>query len=520
MRGSPVTFRRLNGGLNVMDSVYTLAEGQGKGPGCESRDCRNVMSTARGAIRTRYGSSVLAKPAVAIDSLYPLTAVGPRLIAQGGAALYSIDITGAITAITGTSGATAGKRWEWAQAVAQGGQGPLYGMDGAVAAQWTGVGVAAPMTANAGALPIGKYVIYHGNRLWVAGMAGYTPSGGAALVDPGSALVFSEPGAPRDYPSTNVVLFDPGDGEAISGIGTIGPYVVVFKPNKCWVVYDLDTGANRRISVNAGAVSHRSIAESPYGTFFLTKDQGVMTCDGQKVKRMSTPVDPLLLTLTPVQRQNTAGTWFNGHYYLSISQGGAVNDLTLDYQADVNAWWPHTLASQQWAVWDQGNNPRLYATRGIAIPGTSVFAIEQAFVPGYNQDAVGHTVVGQGVNYSAYWKGPFHAFGAPYLRKRVRRIRFDGKGFVTVYLARDFADNDVWADDQQFPVDPAKWGVNDGSLYGQNDGSLWGGGASAIDQADVLTPGLARAWSIVFRNDTSTDFEIDSYTFALTARKD
>jgi hypothetical protein len=333
MRGSPVTFRRLNGGLNVMDSVYTLAEGQGKGPGCESRDCRNVLSTTRGAIRTRYGSSVLAKPAVAIDSLYPLTAVGPRLIAQGGAALYSVDATGAITAITGTSGATAGKRWEWAQAVAQGGQGPLYGMDGSVVAQWTGAGVAAPMTANAGTLPVGKYLVYHGNRLWVAGMAAYTPSGGAALADAGSAVVFSGPGAPRDYPATNVVLFDPGDGEAISGIGTIGPYVLVFKPNKCWVVYDLDTGANRRISVGAGCVSHRSIAESPYGAFFLTKDQGVMTCDGQKVKRMSEPVEPLLLALAPAQRQNAAATWFNGHYYLSISQGGGVNDLTLDYQA-------------------------------------------------------------------------------------------------------------------------------------------------------------------------------------------
>jgi hypothetical protein len=61
-------------------------------------------------------------------------------------------------------------------------------------------------TAASGTLPNGKYVLYHGGRVWVAGMAAY-----GAVSDPGSTLVFSDVRDPRAWPAANVVQFDPND---------------------------------------------------------------------------------------------------------------------------------------------------------------------------------------------------------------------------------------------------------------------------------------------------------------------
>jgi hypothetical protein len=146
-------------------------------------------------------------------------------------------------------------------------------------------------------------------------MSSYT-----TLADPGSAVVASALGNPRDFstPAGWVAEFDPNDGEQISGLGTIGPYVLVFKPSKTWLIYDLDTGANRRIGVNVGCVAHRSAVETPYGTFFLAKD-GVYRTDGTALKRVSADrVTPLIVGMPAGKRDLAAGAFWNGHYYLSI----------------------------------------------------------------------------------------------------------------------------------------------------------------------------------------------------------
>jgi hypothetical protein len=512
MRGRPFTFDSFGGGLNVADSIYQLSEK-------EARDCRNVVATPRGAIRKRNGSEVLAKPAVALDSLFAMVAENPfgdALIGQGAAALYAIDPTGAITTITGTSGATSGKRWEFATAPAKGGQGPLYGMDGTATAQWTGSGVAAPWTAATGTLPVGQFLHYHGNRMFVAGMAAYTPSGGSALDDARSAVVFSEPGDVRNWPAENVVQFDPGDGEAISGLAAVGPYVLVFKPSKTWVIYDLDTGANRQIADNAGCVAHRSIAETPKGTMFLSRDQGVMVTDGNSVKAVSDKVKPLLDTLAPAQRAFAAGVFFDKHYYLSIATAGVTNDLTFDYQLDLDAWWVHTLPAQQWAVWDRGGQASLYLARGAAVSG--VFTVEEAFVDGQSQDSVGYSG-DLGVNIDAYWKGVFHTFGAPYLNKRVRRIHFDGSGTVDAYFATDFANYEQFDQTMRVEDPSGDWGDSEPGGGGRELGG-GGGGQIVVGEGEILTPGVARAWSVMFRNNASTTFEVESYTMAITPRKD
>lgn len=494
MRGTPVLFEGFLGGVNALDAPYLLKDNEARDP------TRNVISSSRGAIKKRNGAVTFATPGVALTSL--AESLAPNfLIGAGGTVVYSIAPNGTVTTIK--TAMTNNARWEFINAPANGGQGPIYGMNGTDNQQWDGIaGTTSAWTAATGTLPAGaKYLLYHGLRVFAAGMAAY-----AGVTDPGSTVVVSNLGNPRDWPVQNVVQFDPNDGEAITGLGTLGPYVLVFKPSKTWVIYDLNTFANRRLGENIGCVAHRSIAESPLGTFFLSKDQGVMLTNGSTVKPAPNAdnVKPYLDQLAQNLRGQAAGAFFNKRYYLSFSQGGATNDITLDFDAQLEAWFVHTLAEQQFAIWEPSGVPALYGAK----PGAAI--VDRCFVTGQTQD--------NGASFSSFWWGPFHVFGTPSLRKRVTAIHFDGKGKMQVQVAKSFAKTGQLLGAADFTGTDGTFGTNDGGLFGNNDGGIYGGLADVGEQK-ILTPGVARAWSLILGNATADDFTIDSYTFFMRTRK-
>lgn len=492
MRGAPAIFEQPGrGGVNLQDAPYTLKD-------YEARDARNVVSTSRGAVRKRDGAVTFATPGVALTSLF--ASQSPRyLIGAGGTLIYSIDPAGTVAVIA--TGMTSGLAWQWVSAPASGGQGPVWGMNGTdTPRQWTGAGNTAVWTAAAGVLPNGRYLIYAANRVFVAGMSAY-----GTLSDPGSALVFSNLADPRDWPAANVVLFDPGDGDAITGLGTVGPMVLVFKSGKAWVVYDTDTGANRRLAESVGCVSHRTIVETPDGTFFLSKDHGVMVTNGSSVRRVSDRVLPLIESMSQAKRASATARYFNDHYYLCFPTGGAGNDVMLDYDAKADVWWIHTLPEQDLAVWESGAVPQLYGAKATSA------LVDRLFVGGQTQD--------NGQSFASYWNGPFHAFGKPHLRKRMRQIAFDGSGRIQLSITRDFRRSQSLQGEKSFGTDVGAFGVNDTSLFAVNDTpEQYFGGVYEVAQARVANPGVARAWSIQFGNQTADDFEVDSYTCLLTER--
>lgn len=495
MRGQLVSYRDFSGGVNVESAPYSLADN-------EARDLRNVVPTVRGAVRKRDGAQTLATAGAALTSLF--AALSPTLlIAAGGTVLYSITAGGVLATIK--TGMTAGARWSWVQAPVSGGQGPLFGVNGTDAQQWDGAaGSTSAWTAATGTFPSGaRWLLYHGSRVWAAGMSAY-----AGVPDPGSTLVFSNLGDPRDWPVANVVQFDPGDGEAISGIGRLGQFLVVFKPSKMWVVFDLDTGANRPIGENVGCVAHRSIVETPVGTFFLGKDAVYRASQSSVVPVTAGRLTPLIVAIPAGKRDLAAGGWWNGHYYLSIpsASSATVNDLTLDFDSVHESWWLHSLAEAEWATWEQGAASVLYGAR----PDASKI-VDRAFVAGVLQDGA--------ANFTAFWKSPFFTFKDLVRRKRVRMVHFDGKGHVQVSVATDFSQQAAQLADVDFSggVD-GLFGTNDGTVFGNDDGSVFGQ-VLDVDDARILNPGVARAWSVIVGNSTADDFEIESVNFALTGRK-
>jgi hypothetical protein len=490
MRGSPVVFNDFSGGLDTKSAPY-LVESK------YARDCRNVVTTINGAIKKRAGNQTFATiPASPVMSLFGMQAT-TALVATSLTGMFSVATGGAVTNITGAALITNNARWEFTEAPASGGQGPLYGVNGVdTPKQWTGAGNIADWTATVGGVPNGKYILYVKNRVLVAGVPG-TPHRVYA-----SAL-----GDPRNWGTAAnqgwAVDLDPNDGDAITGIGVVGPYVMVFKNQKAYAIVDLDTGANRRLSTNVGCVAHRSIAETPQGLFFLTADRGVYATDGVNLRKVSDRITPTVDSIVAAQRANAAGAFFNDHYYLSAALSGSANNVTLDYDFNAGSWWAHTNAANQWAKWRPVAGLELYA--GQAASGI----IDKAYVPGVTQD--------NGANFTAYWRGPWITFQEPYLRKRVRQMHMDGKGVVDVYLARDFRTGDelLGASVFQLPIS-----TTFGSASTQFGGPGVFGDSPAQDQRVFPTLGVGRSFSVLVQGSSNQDLEVDSMTMNIQRRKD
>ncbi len=496
-RGKPVTFEgHFLDGVNYESAPYNLGDG-------EARDLRNVQSTVRGAVRKRPGSQLHATPAVQLTSLFGVvTPTIAALIAAGPTFLSAIDGAGAVTQIA--AGLTSGRRWSFIEAPVSAGQGPIFGMNGVEARESDGLlaGTGA-WTAGTGTLPIGDFLTYHGNHVWVAGITTY-----AAASDPKSALVFSAPGAPRDWPAANLVMFDPGDGDGLTGHGPVGPNLLVCKQDKSWIVYDLETGANRPLAENVGCISHRSIVDTQHGTFFLSRDQGVMLTNGSTVKRVGDKVMPLLKAILPANRQLVCAEYFDGHYYLAIPYGdtATANNLLLDYDVTLESWWVHSHAVAALTTWERGLLGNVLG-RGVGLyaPRAAGVEVDQLMVAGLFTDA--------GAPYESYWRGPFHVFKTQYRRKRVHQIHFDGKGRIAVTVYKDFFIGGEQLDDVDFAASLGT--IGGGGIFG---GSGLFGGDAEIQEAFILNPGVARAWSIELGNNTDSEFEVESYTFFLRER--
>lgn len=481
MRGTPVLVDSLGGGLNSAAAPYEVGQ-------AEARDLLNVIGTRRGSVKKRNGSVTFNGAGLAdLHGLFASQSKG-LFVASGAGKIQKVTTGGVVTDLKTGLNATA--RWEFAESAVSGGQGPIFGMNGVdTPQQWDGVaGATSDWTAATGAVPNGKALTVAGNRLWV-------------ITD--DSLYWSNIGDFRDWPPENVERFDPNEGGVLTGVGTVGPYVLVFKRDKAWVVTDLDVGANRPLGKGVGCVAHRSIQETIHGTLFLARD-GVYATDGSSVNKLTDKVQPTVEAALPAEISHAAGFYFDHHYYLSFARSAGDPDRTLDFDMDRQSFWLHSgVCGHQWAQLDVGAGMELFCA-GPA-------AMLRCFVDGQTTDS--------GALFLGFWASAFLHFGQPGLRKRFREVRFDGAGLIDFYYTPDFTAGDVYAKTADLRGDPGLFGVDDGSLWGVDDGSVYGGTAT-VSQAKAPSLGVARSLSMKFGNQTADPFEVDSFTVAMQWRRD
>jgi hypothetical protein len=502
MRGSPVYVgQSFAGGWNTRDAAFEIDFTQ-------ARDLLNVTGTVSGALRRRDGSVTFATPpSVLLSAVRVDLGTARYLVAQGGTAFYRIDTGGAVTAITGPTVPTSGIRWAGVQAPAIGGQGPVYLMNATnTPQQWTGTGNLADWTATTGAVPNGQYMVAAGNRIYAAGMTSY-----AGVSDPGSTLAWSDIGNPRSWPAANFVMLDPNDGDQITGIGVFGPVVIIFKRRKTFVLTNLDTGANRRISAETGCAAHRSIAETPNGTYFLTLDKGVYITNGSSMQPVSDIIRPTLANVVESQRANAAGAYVNNHYYLAVALDGLTghNDTLLDFDVAQNSWWRHSIASQQLVVWRPVANAQLHSLDAASA------GVRRLFVPGQNGD--------DGASYDSYWTTGWmnpsyfrrRIISSTDVRKRLRQVRFDAQGALSLYIARNFADAFEHVNDWDFSPSMTTFGGT-GTFGGAGEF----GDPGEVGQGRAPSLGVQNAFSLKWVLDPTKASELEDYVVIMGDRTD
>lgn len=483
-----------------------LDEGLGALP---SRDLSNVQGTVAGAIVKRNGLVTLASPAAASTSLTASEATPTNvLLGATGTTLVSVTSGGTVTSIK--TGVTSNTRWEMINAPIVSGQGPAYLVNGVdTPQQWSGAtaGTAAAAWTNASggvAVPNGKYAIYANNQAIITGVSA-TPSRvfWSAIADPTNW-------DPASLTGAGFVDLDPNDGMAITALGKVGPYILVAKPRKLWVITDLATAQNRRISDQIGCVAHRSMQSGPEGTYFLSEDRGVYRTNGSQLEPISDVIQPTIDAVGSLKSQ-AVGAYFNAHYYLSIAgSGSGANDTTLDYDTTLTSWWRHSFGSNQFAVWHPAGTAQLYSAKATA------GIVDQCFAPGVTQD--------NGANFQWVWRGPWQAPSfvrrrlspTPYYRKRLRQVRMDGSGTVDFSLAKDFAGAETLISSNVLA------NLSGGTFGGAGTfgGSGFFGGGSSIQRARFYSLGVANAFSMVFSATSSTADSVDSFLLILKDRVD
>lgn len=475
MRGTPVRLTDFSGGLNVADAPYAIENNQ-------SWDARNVVADDRGTLRRRYGHLGQYNPAS--GSPFGIYLIRNEAVANAEA-LYAIgsfafhDSFGGVQTNLGPIDSSSPQGIFFLEV--PGSQGPYWMVGSGPLQYWTGVGTAdfASVTATSGAIPANpKYAVYTSNRVFVANITGAT-----------SRLQWSNLGDSRAWPSTNYVDFDPNDGETITGLTTLGPYLVVFKRSKVWIVYDLNTGANRRLQSSTGCAASRSAVETPLGLIFLGSDGRVYVTDGAGVKHISENIDPLLKGDT-VYLERAAGAWNRGHYYLSFGQGQTQHNKLLDYDSTLGSWWLHDNGFQSMDAY------RSEVKGGLAngLVGISRYTASSRGFELFNPSFFTDSSLPLGA--TAYWKSRFYDHQAPYVRKRLRQLHFDGYGPWSVYLHRNFIDSGTLVKSGLFAS------------------------TTTVQEATVPTPGVARSWCVEVREAAGVAAELDGLTLNVNVRKD
>ena len=503
----PVPFQDFSGGLNTLAAPYLVTAN-------EARDLQNVQGTTAGAIVKRNGLQTFASPSNTFTSLFALESVSPTVLVGADASqLYSISTGGTVTPIA--SGGLNNVPWEFISAPVVSGQGPLYGMNGTnTPRQWSGSGLTATWSATdvGGSVPNGKYCLYANNQVFVSGVSS-NPSRvyWSGIADPTAWN-------PANLNGSGFEDFDPNDGQAISGLGRVGPYILVCKPRKLWILVDPATGQSRRLSENIGCVAHRSIASGPEGTYFLSEDRGVYLTDGTHLTPISDKIGPTLNLVAPALRSQAAATYFNGHYYLSVSMGGSSNDTVLDFDALLSdgvkapSWWKHTFGSNQFAIWHPSTGTaNLYSAKATSA------IVDQCFVPGVTQD--------NGTNFTWAWRSAWlspvyfrhRVYPAAWFRKNLRQLRMQGTGTVDVSMATNFAAAETLIESNV--LSSAGNGTFGGTTTYGGAGQIFGGSGSIVE-ARLFSLGVAEAFSIVFSATSNTQDMVVLFIMLLAYRKD
>lgn len=262
------------------------------------------------------------------------------------ASIQSLNIlfdqtTTATSLATGFSTTT---RWDFATA-----NDTLWIVNGEVAKKWDGT----TFGDMAGSPPLGKFIIFHKQRLFIAGAS-------AAR----SRVYFSDVGAPETWGALSFIDVGKGDGDAITGLAILNDRLIVTKDNSVWELAG-DSSTNfvlRKVTDEGGCTVKQGIALIKDTLAWLGKD-GVRLFDGVRSALGSEKISTTFAGLNKRQLAQAAGIFWGPeqHYFVAVPEGASLtNDVVLVYDALRAAWTVYRgIPAGEWCIFRQYNQDTL-----------------------------------------------------------------------------------------------------------------------------------------------------------------
>lgn len=184
--------------------------------------------------------------------------------------------------------------------------------------------------ANNGDAPVCRYCCTHIDRVFVANSPQYP-----------SAVYWTEANSHYKFTATNILQVTPGDGDEITGLCSAFGGLLIFKRYSIHFLsgYGNTTFDRRQIVSGRGCVAGQTIAQSPYGVYFMATD-GVYRIDsGFAINPVSGfSSDPQSFSQQNIFRQlNTKRAKYSTAVYDAIQHQYIVS---FDCGLDINAAFP------------------------------------------------------------------------------------------------------------------------------------------------------------------------------------
>lgn len=325
------------GGLNLTADQLDLEPN-------ESPNLLNMLAAGNGgALSVRSGDVALAGGAapIAPDGLHFVSAGAAVLASRiSTGQVYNLSLAGGIWSLVYSSAPSAGivPPMTFIEAPISGGQGPIYGLapksTSPFATPVQGIFALGAWTASSGIIPLARFLLWAGNRVWAFG-----EGSNGTVADASHSGWWSDLGDPRSWPAANINKFSPGDGDKITAACAIGSSIIVFKQHVAWDIYDLDTGANRPLAYGIGALDKTDLSlntavATRLGIVFIDPDQGLMVTDGSSVNTLDKRrrVDTVRTIAPTLVSMRSAGD----SVYFGLA-GGEIYEYDLLH----DAWWRH-----------------------------------------------------------------------------------------------------------------------------------------------------------------------------------
>jgi len=311
----------------------------------EAAIATNVWSVGKNSLKKRPGYKLMAEVAGAgqVDGIgtYYNASVRELLVMAGGK-LYKIE-SGTATQIGSTTW-TSGLKTDFCQA-----GGKLYIQNGTDALrEYNGTTITDTTNGKAG-----KACIFYKGSLWTFGnSANLTQlfrSGTDTSLGDFTYNVTTNPLATSVYVGKN-------DGQNITGLFKHQDYLYITKENSIWSVSqaidESGTISLELIDSSRGCVSHQTI-DSVDNDIFFFNDVGMFAFGYEpnitnqiRSNIVSLRVDPEIKTIQKDRLDDIAGIYYDNHYYLSYTSGGAsANDTILNYDRQRLGWWKWNIGA-------------------------------------------------------------------------------------------------------------------------------------------------------------------------------